>query len=163
MILKPFCRAPDHTLSELIRGLLRAHDLFQDEQAILLVDLREQAHWSMPAEVPCPEDHPMVVDLALSAMEVLTELREDTRPGANEEVDLHFLLPDIGVRVGGTLLGEPLLRVGCNLGVGVLRVLERVSRIMYPYADSIHYGIADLDALHAAPCSTGCPKNSSAN
>ena len=56
MVGKPAIRLGNHFSGKVSRGLLGADHFFQEEQAVLAVNLRKEAGGRMPAEVPCAID-----------------------------------------------------------------------------------------------------------
>lgn len=114
-------------------GLLPTDNLPQDQQAIRRIDACDQTHRSMPSKVPGPiHDTSGVGGKGERGMVGLRELGEDPGPNADPPVDLHLLVPAVGVAVAALGLLEPLVGGGGLVRVGVGDVLVRGRRVVEP-------------------------------
>ena len=116
----------DYTLGELPRRLIRSDELTQDQQAVARINLRNEAHRAVPAEVPRAVDKfARVIDEGL-AVEGGGELGEHTGSLAHVEVKLILTGEVVGVREDAALGGDPFLRALGEFRVGIVWVLRGV-------------------------------------
>src|SRR3990167_3730882 len=104
---EPLPRSADHGLGEVGSRLPSAHQLPDEAEAALGVDLGEEAARTMPPEIPAAEDDPATVERQPADVVRLAELRKDARPVAGVPVALELTLEIIGIGIRDALRMEP--------------------------------------------------------
>jgi len=148
---EPLPRSADHRLGEVGCRLPGAHQLPDEAEAALGVDLGEQTHGRVPAEIPAAEDDAATVERQPADVVGLAELREDARPVAGVPVALELALEIVGIGVRDALRMEPLRGTLGRLGIRRVRVLGRIGAIIQTDCCYSHRVRGHEERVHQPP------------